>query len=468
MKKKKESKTFSSFFRAVARIFVVTLPTTLILLLLLIFGEISIETALLFFGLIFFITAVITTSVFKELENFISYLKTLAQQGLDIEPPRFHKGIFGSFRLADAFLSVKNIWSNQTLSDSSILENLPDPLLMINSDGEIVFANQISRTVFGENILHHKIFDLFLNEPFSRAAQTVLSETSDAEWFEWTYDDEEQSYTFQTRIERLPASARGGAIAVVTMHDITPFKRFKEQQSDFFANASHELKTPLSIISGFIETLQGPARNDEAARDKFLTMMAEQTDRMTRLVQDLLKLSHLQMTQKAERSDVVLMSDLLQSLVEDLKIKAAQTQKEISLKLVHDLPRLMGNRSELYRVFQNLIDNAIKYGRPETTITVKAQLCNGFPKKSDRWLSDIRQVIAISVNNAGDPIPPKYLARLFDRFYRVDSLKSRMVEGTGLGLGIAQQIVHEHDGIITVTSTAKDGTTFTVYLPVDF
>lgn len=468
MKKKKESKTFSSFLRAVARIFVVTSPTTLILLLLLIFSKISIETAVFLFGLIFFITAIITTSVFKELENFISYLKTLSQQGLDIDPPRFHKGIFGSFRLADAFLSVKNIWSNQTLSDSSILENLPDPLLMINADGEIVFANQISRSVFGENIIHHSVNALFSDEPFQRATQAVLTETSDAEWFEWTYDDDTQSYTFQTRIERLPASARGGAIAVVTMHDITPFKRFKEQQSDFFANASHELKTPLSIISGFIETLQGPARNDEAARDKFLTMMAEQTDRMTRLVQDLLKLSRLQMTQKASRTDVVLMEDLLHSVVEDLKLKASQTQKEITLNLVHDLPRLMGNRSELYRVFQNLIDNAIKYGYQGTPIVIKAQLCNGFPKKSDRWLSDMRQVIAVSVNNKGDPIPQKHLTRLFDRFYRVDSLKSRMVEGTGLGLGIAQQIVHEHDGIITVSSTAKEGTTFSVYLPIDF
>ncbi|MBR4927567.1 MAG: ATP-binding protein, partial [Alphaproteobacteria bacterium] len=115
---------------------------------------------------------------------------------------------------------------------------------------------------------------------------------------------------------------------------------------------------------------------------------------------------------------------------------------------------------------QNLIDNAIKYGANHSTVTVKAFLNNGFPKKSDRYFDDARQVIAIAVHNTGNPISPQDRQRIFERFYRLNSLKHKM-EGTGLGLGIVQQIVQKHDGFIDVTSSASSGTTFTIYLPVD-
>ena len=111
---------------------------------------------------------------------------------------------------------------------------------------------------------------------------------------------------------------------------------------------------------------------------------------------------------------------------------------------------------------------AIKYGEDNSVITVKAELNAGFPRKSDKYFSDIRQVVLISVHNMGNPIAPQNITRLFERFYRVDNFKSRGVEGTGLGLGIAQQIVNAHDGLITVQSSLKKGTSFNVYLPIDF
>lgn len=466
MKKRKE-KTYTGMIRSIARFFVITMPAAAVLIFFFIFNEISWLTSGIALLLIFLVNAIITKAFFREPESFITYLRHLAQ-GRDIEPPRFHKGLFGSFRLADAFQSVKNLWSNQTLSDALILENLPDPLIMMNNETTVVFANQIARSFFGEGIMHQTISAAFSDDVLNTALKRIVSETSPAEWFEWNYHDDQTTYTFQTRLERLPAPAKNGAIIVMTLHDITPFKRFKQQQSDFFANASHELKTPLAILSGFIETLQGPAKDDETAREKFLAMMAEQTGRMTHLVQDLLKTARLQMTEQTNQRDVVLLPDLLQSVVEGLKIRATQNDKTLTLKIVHDLPRLMGNRAELHQVFQNLIDNAIKYGEPQSDILIKAHLCNGFPKKSDRYFSDVRQVIAISVHNTGNPISPHHIDKLFDRFYRVDSLKSRRIEGTGLGLGIAQQIVNRHDGMIDVTSSTTAGTTFCVYLPVDF
>lgn len=464
MLKKKAQKIYFITFRFLARAFVLDLPIIPVLILLTLLKRIDIWAAVGIFGGIYIVTSVITVFAFHESEKFITYLSSLAQ-GSDIETPRFHKGIFGSFRLAHAFLSVKKLWSEQTLSDANILDNLPDPLLMLNAQGEIVFANQVAHGFLGENLLYQPICEIIIAESFLHALDLVLSENSKHEWTEFDYQDE-QVYSFQMRMERLPAPAKNGAVIVVVLHDITQLKLFKQEQTDFFANASHELKTPLSIISGFIETLQGPAKDDEAAREKFLALMAEQTQRMTQLVQDLLALSKLQM-EKTQRTDVILLPEMLKGVIENLTLKAEQHHKELKLDLLHDIPRLKGNKMQLVQVFQNLIDNAIKYGAPHSVITITAQLCNGFPQKSDKYLTDLRQVVLVRVHNTGNPIAPQNINRLFERFYRVDTLRTKSVEGTGLGLGIAQQIVNEHDGLIDIKSSAAHGTTFRVYLPID-
>lgn len=475
IKKKAQKKQTSGFFKQLlepakvgrffARIFILDIPILLFLTALILFGEISWWQGALYFFCTLIATGIITLFVFKELENFISYLKSLAL-GQEVELPRTHRGLFGFFRLADAFLSVKNLWSNQTLSDATILEKLPNPLIMMNDKTEVVFANIIATDFFGDEILYQPITTFFKNEDFISALNQIISGGTNGTAVEFDYQDDE-TYTFITRIERLPATAKNNATMVMVMNDVSALKRFKQQQSDFFANASHELKTPLSILSGLIETLQGPAKDDEAAREKFLKMMATQTERMTNLVQDLLSLSRLQVMDKTTQTDIILIPDLLKNVIENLTIKAQNHNKKISLKIVHDLPRFIGNRAELYQAVQNLIDNAIKYGENQSIITVKASLNNGFPKKSQRYFDDVRQVIAISVHNMGNPISAQNKTRIFERFYRLNSVKLRHAEGTGLGLGIVQQIVQKHDGLIDVTSSSSAGTTFTIYLPVD-
>lgn len=465
MVKRKAKKVYFKFFRFVARIFVLNIPVAVVLLLLFLLKEINFLTAFTFFSVFFLITAVCTLYVFHDLERFITYLRNLGQ-GVDVDLPRVHRGIFGSFRLAEAFLSVKHRWSNQTLSADRILENLPDPLIMLNERNVVVFLNRRAKDFFGDDLLHQPLTDVFKEEEFSQALNQLASNKTKQEWFEWDFQDD-AFYSFQVRLEKLPVPTKNAGAIVLVMHDITQLKLFKQQQADFFANASHELKTPLSILSGFIETLQGPAKDDDVVREKFLNLMSEQTSRMTQLVQDLLVLSKIQISQKEKRSDVVLVSDLLNSVINSLEFKAVSLNKKIELKMVHDIPRLLGNKNDLIHVFQNLIDNAIKYSSEKSVITVKAQICSGFPKKSEKYFSDIRQVVLISVHNLGNPISPQHITRLFERFYRVDNIKMR-IEGTGLGLGIAQQIVNQHEGIIDVQSSLKKGTTFSVYLPVDF
>ena len=465
MKKNKEIKKRFFSWRFVARIFVINLPAYFVLTVLLLAGKIGWQTAGFLFLLVTVLVVIITAFVFRDLETFILYLKKIAADE-EIEMPRFHRGIFSSKRLADVFSQVLNRWRDQTISDTRILENLPDVLLMLDETGRIVFANHLAVDFFGDLARYPTAHELFQIDEIQSISKALLNHQTNSEWFEWTFQDE-QDYIFRIRAEALPAKAKNGAVAVLVFHDITPFKLFEKQQVDFFANASHELKTPLSILSGFIETLQGPAKDDEAARTKFLQMMGEQVTRMTHLVQDLLALSKAQMHPHETQTDVILIPSLLQNVVEDLTIKAHKNHKQLVLQLEHDLPRLMGNRAGLHRVFQNLIDNAIKYGDENSQINVRAFLCNNFPKKSALYLEDMRQVLGVSIHNFGNPIPKQNINRLFERFYRLDTFKTKKIEGTGLGLGIAQQIVHKHGGMIDVSSSAEKGTTFTVYLPVN-
>lgn len=459
MSKKKEPKHIFRFFRAIARGWIISMPAAIILAALLLFGKISFLSAGLLLLIVVVVATLITSSVFHELENFITYLKNLAQ-GLDIEPPHFQKGIFSSSRLADTFQSVKNRWLSQTLSEARILETLPDPLLMIDQAGTLVFMNHQARISFGKTHLGKPITHLFRGSKFRRSLQSVLSEKSATEWFEWDFTRAHQTYSFQVRLDHLPAPTRNGAIAVLTLHDITPFKRFREQQIEFFANASHELKTPLSIISGFVETLQGPARNDESARDQFLDMMGEQVARMSQLVQKLLQLSRRQMMDESVMQDTFDLGALVQSVLHDFQNKALQNHKRIIFRATPPVPPFIGNREEMAHMLQNLIDNAIKYSSPKSTITVRLYPTT-FPTPRDTH----KPAIALSVQNQGHPIAPRHLDKLFNRFYRVNSIENRHIEGTGLGLGIVQQIVHNHGGIIDVTSTRRDGTTFCIYLP---
>ena len=254
------------------------------------------------------------------------------------------------------------------------------------------------------------------------------------------------------------------AFFVIVLHDITPFKDFKQKQADFFANASHELKTPLAILSGVIETLQGPAKEDAIAREKFLNLMAEQTKHMTGLVQNLLKLAHMQQ-EKSEETEPVLMGELLSNLVDDFNLRAQKSGKKIVLEK-EKLPRLMANRSDLYHIFQNLLDNALKYSFDKKTITISAFLKNQTHQTPLPLAETKKEWICVTVHNWGPVLSQENQERLFERFYRVNSAKK--VEGTGLGLSIVQQLVQKYDGTITVSSSAEKGTTFTVTFPLEF
>jgi len=266
------------------------------------------------------------------------------------------------------------------------------------------------------------------------------------------------------RLAALQPKTSEGAAAVLTLHDLTAVKRSERLRADFVANASHELRTPLASLIGFIETLRGAAREDSAARDRFLSIMAEQSQRMTRLVDDLLSLSRIEMNEHLPPTDRVDVAQLLRTTVDLLDQRAAAREMTIKLELPEGLPAVLGNPDELAQVFQNLLDNAIKYSRRGTPIEVAA-------RPSGRLLPGPRggerpAALAVSVRDHGDGISPDHLPRLTERFYRVDAARSRELGGTGLGLAIVKHIVNHHRGALDIASELGSGSVFTVYLPV--
>jgi two-component system phosphate regulon sensor histidine kinase PhoR len=223
-------------------------------------------------------------------------------------------------------------------------------------------------------------------------------------------------------------------------------------RADFVANASHELKTPIAGLLGFIETLRGPARDDPAARERFLGIMAEQAERMRRLVDDLLMLSRIEQHEHARPDAAVDVGRVLASVQDLLQLKASSRKVAVELAVAPELPRAVGDHDELIIVFQNLVDNAIKYARPATTVRIAAE-----PLGGDR--------VSVSVSDEGDGIPAAHLPRLTERFYRVDTARSRQLGGTGLGLAIVKHVVNRHRGRLDIRSTPGKGSIFTVTLP---
>jgi two-component system phosphate regulon sensor histidine kinase PhoR len=253
-----------------------------------------------------------------------------------------------------------------------------------------------------------------------------------------------------------------GAAAVLVLRDLTTAKRSERLRADFAANASHELRTPLATLVGFIETLRGPAREDEAARERFLAIMAEQAARMTRLVDDLLSLSRIEMNEHSAPTKPVDLAVVIGTVADALEQRAAARDMRIALKLPDNLPPALGDADELAQVFQNLLDNAIKYGAKGTTIEVTAG-------PSSRLLSGARPgdrgALAITVRDHGQGIAREHLPRLTERFYRVDAARSRLLGGTGLGLAIVKHIVSHHRGALEIDSVLGEGSVFTVHLP---
>jgi two-component system phosphate regulon sensor histidine kinase PhoR len=234
-------------------------------------------------------------------------------------------------------------------------------------------------------------------------------------------------------------------------HDISELKRLEQVRKEFVANVSHELRTPLATIKSFAETLVGGAIEDKDHRIEFVAEIEKASDRMTRLVDDLLELSALESGKMPPNFEKLSLQKIAAEVTASLMPLAGRKQIVLRLEPFHDIPEVRADRDQLKQVFTNLLDNAIKFSGEKATVRISAQAAE--------------RGVCVSISDTGVGIPQADLPRVFERFYRVDKARSREAGGTGLGLAIVKHIVELHGGSVSVESAPGAGSTFRFTLP---
>lgn len=340
-----------------------------------------------------------------------------------------------------------------------VIDAIPDAALALDGAASVVHCNA-------------RIPDLF---PSARIGVPVAQVTRNPEFLEaidraWTA----QSAVVVEVLERVPVERRISATIsrlsvaraqsntgdvpalLVTFRDLTAQDRLEQTRSDFVANASHELRTPLALLMGYIETLQGPARNDPAGRERFLAIMLTQATRMARLIDDLLSLSRIELRTHLPPTGVVELNEVAASVAQSLEPLAKHSRTDIAVMRLGRPVRIRADRDEIIQVLQNLIQNAIKYGGDDGSVRIVV--------REEPQEGRLGPRVAVDVIDQGPGISPEHLPRLTERFYRANVASSREKGGTGLGLAIVKHIVLRHRGDLRIGSVLGKGSTFTVVL----
>ena len=345
----------------------------------------------------------------------------------------------------------------ETAAVSAVVAGMPDPAVLLDRAGRVIHLNAAAAQL-APALRKNELAQFALRSP---EIITALREAIA------TTEPRRASYLDQGPVDRwmeltvtpVPVPTTFGGTEkcmLLTFHDQTPLRRVEEMRADFVANASHELRTPLAALSGFIDTLQGPAKEDAKARERFLSIMHAQATRMARLIDDLLSLSRVELSAHVRPESSVDIVPIIRQVADGLEPLARERQVEIEIDLPAAPVTIAGDREELLRLFENLIENALKYGASGGRVMVslkEAAAADGAPE------------VRVMVRDFGPGIAPEHLPRLTERFYRVDVGDSRAQGGTGLGLSLVKHILNRHRGRLLIESVPKKGATFTACFP---
>jgi two-component system phosphate regulon sensor histidine kinase PhoR len=330
-------------------------------------------------------------------------------------------------------------------AEQTLLERLPDPVILFGPDRNIRRLNAEARSTLGTGasaLLRMPAFRAALDDAVAHGVEASVDLTLPV------------PVARELHVRILPVGADHGQLLAL-LSDRTRERAVERMRADFVANASHELRTPLASLIGFIETLRGPAADDPAAQHRFLGIMAEQGQRMNRLIDDLLSLSRIELTEHVAPSGRVDLAALTETIAAGLAPLFTARDVTLDARVDAGLPSIVGDRDQLGQVLQNLLENAIKYGRDGGFIYVDAHIVRRAGVDG----------IAVRVRDEGTGIPALHIPRLTERFYRVNTRRSRAVGGTGLGLAIVKHIVNRHRGQLRIESTEGEGTTVTIWVP---
>ncbi|MDV7141709.1 ATP-binding protein [Tropicimonas sp. TH_r6] len=340
-----------------------------------------------------------------------------------------------------------------------LLDAVPSPLVLVGPDQRVRSMNSGALEIFaGSGTGRH--FVTVLRQPALIACveQAMGQGNEGRTRFVDTGLDREANY----KVRAVALDAEDGRHVLLSFEDVTEFERAGEMRRDFVANVSHELKTPLTALLGFIETLRGAARDDADARERFLGIMEREAERMNRLVSDLLSLGRVESTERQRPRDPVNIDDLVAATLTPLQTLAETEDVTLEVVRAADLPEpfaVPGDRDQLQQVLTNLVENGIKYGRKGGTVQILLDY-------SPRELAFRGPGVRIEVIDDGEGFDPIHIPRLTERFYRVDNHRSRAMGGTGLGLAIAKHIINRHRGRFRIETEAGQGARFTILLPV--
>lgn len=354
---------------------------------------------------------------------------------------------------------------------TSLVEALPEPALYIDAQGKVEAANAAARQTF-RFVGAEPQLTAVVRKPELLDAVAIARQGGEAQRFEFVERGEMDRHF-------ACVAAPLGAGILVSMHDLTDIKRVELARVDFLANASHELRTPLTSLSGFIETLRGPARDDAEARERFLEIMQGQADRMKRLISDLMSLSRIELVEHRPPDGETDLAGVVQEVAAALAPVAATRGVTVRVRGADRPIPVTGVRDELAQVVQNLIDNAVKYSEAQGMVDVEltpelsgdqaaaraGRLWDSAGHMSIVSAAGRGPCVALRVTDAGPGIERQYLPRLSERFYRVDPGRG-LRPGTGLGLAIVKHVVQRHRGSFLVESEPGRGSAFGVVLPM--
>lgn len=347
---------------------------------------------------------------------------------------------------------------------SAIVDALPEPVLVVGRDRRILIANPAAREVFGQTLVGGSVLTYFRQPDaataIERGFECLRTATLPTAPIEASLIRSAPSREIVLRMSVTPIEHDSQFPALlVTLRDISHIEDAEAQRRDFVANVSHEMRSPLTVLAGFIETLKGPARDDAEARDSFLEIMEREAQRMTRLVSDLLSLSRVESEERVRPRAQVSTSEVLRATLAALRPQIEDAGIVVDFHDLPDAPSIPGDRDQLVQVFHNLVENAMKYGgnggRIEITVENVAATSGV-----------VGAGLKVSIRDFGEGFDPLHIPRLTERFYRVDGHRSRAMGGTGLGLAIVKHIVNRHRGRLSIRSALGEGSTFAVTLPI--
>lgn len=354
-------------------------------------------------------------------------------------------------RMAEKLGEELKAVSDEKKEKEAILASMTDGVLVIDEYGKIILSNPVMEKLYG--VGPNKFTEVLSNQTVQNLIQEVREKKSKASGEIQILSSRRIDFS----VEAVPIQSEKGGMegTVLVFHDVTRLKRLEEMRVDFVANVSHELRTPLTAIKGFVETLLDGAIEDKEHATKFLKIIASHSDRLSRLLNDLLTLSNIELGKiKIERSPVYL-DQTVQGVLSMLQPKAVDKGIQLTVDYAKDLPPVLADRDRLVQILVNLVDNGIKYTEKGGSVGIEAQIKKDKPG-----------MIELAVKDTGIGIPKSALPRLGERFYRVDKARSRSEGGTGLGLAIVKHLIEAHEGSMSIESTVGKGTTIRLNIPL--